>query len=179
MPAWCWSPSRAPIPPRSRTRSRGTRRRDAVVVSLQNGVGNASVLRERLPGRTVLAAMVPFNVIAARRGAISSRHLGRYRDRAGRRPTPPRGFRCRGLTMRADRRHRRRAMGQAARQSQQCAQCAVRPAAAPAARAARLARCCSPTRSPKGLTAVRAEGIKPVSPTPMPLSLDAASAAAA
>src|SRR5271169_1931242 len=32
---------------------------DAVVVSLQNGVGNASVLRERLPGRRVLAAMVP------------------------------------------------------------------------------------------------------------------------
>jgi len=37
---------------------------DAVVVSLQNGVGNVSVLRERLPGRRVLAAMVPFNVIA-------------------------------------------------------------------------------------------------------------------
>jgi 2-dehydropantoate 2-reductase len=37
---------------------------DAVIVSLQNGVGNASVLRERLPGRRVLAAMVPFNVTA-------------------------------------------------------------------------------------------------------------------
>src|SRR5689334_10775154 len=35
----------------------------AVIVSLQNGVGNADVLRERLPGRRVLAAMVPFNVI--------------------------------------------------------------------------------------------------------------------
>jgi 2-dehydropantoate 2-reductase len=40
----------------------------AVIVSLQNGVANASVLRRRLPGRTVLAAMVPFNVIAAGEG---------------------------------------------------------------------------------------------------------------
>src|ERR1700709_20189 len=37
---------------------------DAVVISLQNGVGNVSVLREWLPGRRVLAGMVPFNVIA-------------------------------------------------------------------------------------------------------------------
>src|SRR5216684_4133554 len=37
---------------------------DAVIVSLQNGVGNVAVLREKLPGRRVLAAMVPFNVIA-------------------------------------------------------------------------------------------------------------------
>jgi 2-dehydropantoate 2-reductase len=41
---------------------------DAVVVSLQNGIGNVPLLRERLPGRTVLAAMVPFNVIAAGEG---------------------------------------------------------------------------------------------------------------
>ena len=41
---------------------------DAVVVSLQNGVGNASLLRQRLPGRVVLAAMVPFNVIASGEG---------------------------------------------------------------------------------------------------------------
>ncbi len=33
-----------------------------VVVSLQNGVRNADVLRAALPGRTVLAGMVPFNV---------------------------------------------------------------------------------------------------------------------
>jgi 2-dehydropantoate 2-reductase len=41
---------------------------DAVIVSLQNGVGNAAVLRERLPGRRVLAGMVPFNVIASGAG---------------------------------------------------------------------------------------------------------------
>src|SRR5258708_21402720 len=37
---------------------------DVVVVSLQNGVGNVAVLRNRLPGRRVLGGMVPFNVIA-------------------------------------------------------------------------------------------------------------------
>ncbi|WKA28342.1 2-dehydropantoate 2-reductase [Bradyrhizobium roseum] len=36
----------------------------AVIVSLQNGVGNAAVLRDRLPGRRVLGGMVPFNVMA-------------------------------------------------------------------------------------------------------------------
>lgn len=36
----------------------------ATIVSLQNGVGNADVLRQALPGRKVLAGMVPFNVIA-------------------------------------------------------------------------------------------------------------------
>lgn len=41
---------------------------DAVIVSLQNGVGNVAVLRERLGGRRVLAGMVPFNAIAMGEG---------------------------------------------------------------------------------------------------------------
>jgi 2-dehydropantoate 2-reductase len=41
---------------------------DAVIVSLQNGVGNVAMLRERLPGRRVLAGMVPYNVIALGQG---------------------------------------------------------------------------------------------------------------
>lgn len=41
---------------------------DAVIVSLQNGVGNVAVLRERLGDRSVLAGMVPFNVIAMGEG---------------------------------------------------------------------------------------------------------------
>ena len=41
---------------------------DAVIVSLQNGVGNVPVLRERLPGRRVLGGMVPFNVVAPGEG---------------------------------------------------------------------------------------------------------------
>jgi len=36
---------------------------DVVIVSLQNGVGNVAVLRQRLPGRRVLGGMVPFNVV--------------------------------------------------------------------------------------------------------------------
>ncbi len=35
---------------------------DAVVVSFQNGIGNADTLRAALPNHRVLAAMVPFNV---------------------------------------------------------------------------------------------------------------------
>ena len=43
------------------------------IVSLQNGVRNVPVLRELLPGRSVLAGMVPFNVV--RRGP-GSYHRG-------------------------------------------------------------------------------------------------------
>lgn len=35
----------------------------AMVISLQNGIGNADTLREFLPDSTVLAGMVPFNVV--------------------------------------------------------------------------------------------------------------------
>ncbi len=46
----------------------------AVVVSLQNGIRNAEVLRAGLPGNRVLAAMVPFNV--TRRGEAFHRASG-------------------------------------------------------------------------------------------------------
>ncbi len=38
-------------------------RPDALVISLQNGLGNAARLAETLPGRRVIAGMVPFNVV--------------------------------------------------------------------------------------------------------------------
>jgi 2-dehydropantoate 2-reductase len=41
---------------------------DAVIVSLQNGVGNLGLLREKLPWRRVLGGMVPYNVIAPGEG---------------------------------------------------------------------------------------------------------------
>jgi len=41
---------------------------DVVIVSLQNGVGNVALLRDRLPGRRVLGGMVPFNVISLGKG---------------------------------------------------------------------------------------------------------------
>ena len=39
-----------------------------VVISLQNGLRNTEVLRAALPGRTVLAGMVPWNVVRQARG---------------------------------------------------------------------------------------------------------------
>ena len=55
-----------------------------MVVSLQNGVGNASLLRQRLPGRVVLAAMVPFNVIAPGEGRFHRATSGDIVIEAGR-----------------------------------------------------------------------------------------------
>jgi 2-dehydropantoate 2-reductase len=48
----------------------------AIVVSLQNGVRNADALRAALPGRRVLAAMVPFNVIRRGPGAYHRASAG-------------------------------------------------------------------------------------------------------
>jgi 2-dehydropantoate 2-reductase len=41
---------------------------DAVIVSLQNGVSNVAALREKLPGRKVLGGTVPFNVVGLGEG---------------------------------------------------------------------------------------------------------------
>lgn len=51
----------------------------AVVISLQNGVRNAAVLRAALPRRRVLAAMVPFNVIRRGPGAYHRASAGALR----------------------------------------------------------------------------------------------------
>lgn len=39
-------------------------KKGAIVLSLQNGVSNADILRELVPEQTVLAGMVPFNVVS-------------------------------------------------------------------------------------------------------------------
>lgn len=49
---------------------------NALVVSFQNGLGNAGTLRAALPGRTVLAGMVPFNVVARGPGAFHQASAG-------------------------------------------------------------------------------------------------------
>ena len=59
---------------------------EAVIISLQNGVGNVAELRERLPGRRVLAGMAPFNVIALGQGRFHRATSGDIvieRDEAG------------------------------------------------------------------------------------------------
>jgi 2-dehydropantoate 2-reductase len=58
----------------------------AVIVSLQNGVGNVAVLRAGLPGRRVLAGMVPFNVVSQGDGRFHRATSGDIvieRDEAG------------------------------------------------------------------------------------------------
>ncbi len=47
-----------------------TLRPDAIVVSLQNGIGNASILSQYLTTQTVLAGMVPFNVVQRGEGVF-------------------------------------------------------------------------------------------------------------
>lgn len=49
----------------------------AAVVSFQNGVSNAEVLREALPGRRALAGMVPFNVLRSEGGRFHQGTSGR------------------------------------------------------------------------------------------------------
>ncbi|MFJ1260682.1 2-dehydropantoate 2-reductase [Cupriavidus sp. CuC1] len=51
-------------------------RPDTVVVSFQNGIGNADVLRAGLPGNTVLEGMVPFNVVERGSGAFHQGSAG-------------------------------------------------------------------------------------------------------
>lgn len=48
----------------------------ALVVSFQNGLGNADILRAALPRQTVLAGMVPFNVVGRGPGAFHQGSAG-------------------------------------------------------------------------------------------------------
>ena len=49
----------------------------AVVVSFQNGLHNPATLRAALPGRTVLAGMVPYNVVRSEPGTVHQGMPGR------------------------------------------------------------------------------------------------------
>ncbi|KUN08731.1 2-dehydropantoate 2-reductase [Streptomyces yokosukanensis] len=49
----------------------------AVVVSFQNGLHNPATLRAALPGRTVLAGMVPYNVVQSEPGTVHQGMPGR------------------------------------------------------------------------------------------------------
>ena len=139
---------------------------DVVLVSLQNGVGNVAVLRNRLPGRRVLGGMVPFNVIGMGEGRFHRATSGDIvveQDEAGtaEKLSVP-GFKMRptdnidgvlwgkllvnlnnALNALADLPLRR--------------QLAQRPW-----------RRLFADQMAEGLAAIRAEGIKPVSPTPLP-----------
>ncbi len=141
---------------------------DAVIVSLQNGVANVPVLHDRLPGRTVLAAMVPFNVISKGEGRFHRAISGdivieRDADDTAAKLSVP------GLAMRAT--------GQIA--GVQWGKLLVNLNNAINALsglplreqlAQRAWRGLFADQIAEGLAAMRAEGISPVSPTPVPLN---------
>jgi 2-dehydropantoate 2-reductase len=142
---------------------------DAVIVSLQNGVGNVSLLRQRLPGRRVLAGMVPFNVIAPGEGRFHRATSGDIvieQDEAGTanqlsvpglklRPSPDMtGVQCGKLLFNLN--NALNALADLPLR-QQLAQRAWRSLFA--------------DQMAEGLAAIRAEGIKPVSSTPVPAGL--------
>src|SRR5580693_1733589 len=141
----------------------------AVIVSLQNGVGNASVLRERLPGLKVLAAMVPFNVIAAGEGRFHRATSGDIvierdeADTATRLSVP-------GLAMRATDDIAGVQWGKLLVNLNNAIN-ALSGLPLREQLSDRDWRRLFADQIAEGLMAVRAEGIKPVSPTPVPLSL--------
>jgi 2-dehydropantoate 2-reductase len=142
---------------------------DAVIVSLQNGVGNVPVLRQRLPGRRVLAGMVPFNVVARGKGRFHRATSGDIvieRDDVGTagqlsvpglkmRPTPDiAGVQWGKLLVNLN--NALNALGGLPLR-QQLAQRSWRRLLA--------------DQMTEGLAAIRAEGIRPISSTPVPAGL--------
>ena len=150
---------------------------DAVIVSLQNGIGNVGVLRQRLPGRRVLAGMVPFNVVSAGAGRFHRSTSGDIvieQDDAGTaaqlsvpglamRPSPDiAGVQWGKLLVNLN--NALNALGDLPLRRQ----LAQRPW-----------RMLFADQMAEGLAAIKAEGIKPVSSTPIPASWTPPLAAAA
>jgi 2-dehydropantoate 2-reductase len=139
---------------------------DAVIVSLQNGVGNAAALRERLPGRRVLAGMVPFNVIGRgeatfHRATSGDILLERDEDGTAARLAAP------GLPVRAVANITGVQWGKLLVNLNNALNAL---ADLPLRRqlAQRSWRRLLADQMAEGLAAIRAEGIRPVSPTPIP-----------
>jgi len=139
---------------------------DAVIVSLQNGIGNAAALRERLPGRRVLAGMVPFNVIGrgeARFHRATSGDILLERDEDG----TAAGLAVPGLPVRAVANITGVQWGKLLVNLNNALNAL---ADLPLRRqlAQRSWRRLLADQMTDGLAAIRAEGIRPVSPTPIP-----------
>jgi 2-dehydropantoate 2-reductase len=141
---------------------------DAVIVSLQNGIANVPVLRGRLPGRPVLAAMVPFNVIAAGEGRFHRATSGDIvierdaADTAARLSVP-------GLVMRPTSDIAGVQWGKLLVNLNNAIN-ALSGLPLREQLARRDWRILFADQIAEGLMAVRAEGIRPVSPTPLPLN---------
>lgn len=141
---------------------------DAVIVSLQNGVGNVAVLRERLGDRSVLAGMVPFNVIAMGEGRFHRAtsgdiHIGEDAENtAGK-------LSVAGLTMRASRDITGVQWGKLIINLNN-ALSALSDMPLAAQLASRDWRRLFADQMAEGLAVLKAAGIVPVSSTPMPMS---------
>jgi 2-dehydropantoate 2-reductase len=141
---------------------------DAVIVSLQNGIGNAALLCDRLPGRRVLGGMVPFNVIALGNGRFHRATSGDIviaQDealRAEKLSVP-------GMTIRATDNIEGVQWGKLVVNLNNALNAL---ADLPLRRqlSSRPWRQLFADQMAEGLVAIRAEGIKPVSPTPIPLA---------
>ena len=139
---------------------------DAVIVSLQNGVGNVPLLRQRLPGRSVLAGMVPFNVIARGEGRFHRATSGDIvieaddADTAGRLSVP-------GLAVRASRDIAAVQWGKLLVNLNNAVN-ALSDLPLREQLAQRSWRMLFADQIAEGLAAIRAEGIAPISPTPVP-----------
>ena len=139
---------------------------DAVIVSLQNGIGNVALLREKLPGRRVLAAMVPFNVISMGEGRFHRATSGDIiveRDDAG----TAQQLSVHGLKMRASDNIAGVQWGKLLVNLNNALNAL---SGLPLRRqlAQRPWRLLFADQMAEGLAAIRAEGIRPVSSTPVP-----------
>jgi 2-dehydropantoate 2-reductase len=142
---------------------------DVVIVSLQNGVGNVAILRNRLPGRRVLGGMVPFNVIALGEGRFHRATSGDIvieQDEAG----TAQKLSVPGLTIRPTDNIEGVLWGKLLLNLNNALNAL---ADLPLRRqlAQRPWRKLFADQMAEGLAAIRAEGIKPVSPTPIPAGL--------
>ncbi len=141
---------------------------DAVIVSLQNGVGNVSMLRERLPGRRVLGGMVPFNVIARGEGRFHRATSGDIvieqddAGTAGRLSVP-------GLKMHPTRDIAGVQWGKLLVNLNNALN-ALADLPLRQQLAQRSWRMLCADQMAEGLAAIRAEGIRPISSTPVPVS---------
>jgi 2-dehydropantoate 2-reductase len=141
---------------------------DAVIVSLQNGVGNIAVLREKLPGRRVLGGMVPFNVIALGEGRFHRATSGDIvieQDNAG----TAEGLSVPGLKMRPTNNIQGVQWGKLLLNLNNALN-ALADLPLRKQLAQRAWRILFADQVAEGLAAIKAEGIKPVPPTPIPIS---------
>jgi 2-dehydropantoate 2-reductase len=141
---------------------------DAVIVSLQNGIGNVAVLRERVGDRRVLAGMVPFNVVGMGEGRFHRStsgdiHVGQDDANTAAALSVP------GLTMRASRHITGVQWGKLIINLNN-ALSALSDLPLAAQLANREWRRLFADQMAEGLDAMRAAGITPVSATPIPSS---------